>query len=479
MASRPFWHDLRDVLTRDPARIACRHRDWNGAWRNWSCAELWDGAGAFEHLHLSTDARDDGCVGWIGPNHPEILGVLAGCALMDLALVPLNHRLTVAELEALRDDCGFTWLYGEADPACVHDFARRFGQHGGDAPDPAPWPAGGSPPLILSYTSGTTGAPKGAVLTQAAVMANIAHGIALFGITPADRVLTVLPLFHMGGLAIQTLPALMAGATLILHARFEADAFFDSIRDDRPTLTLLVPAVMAALVAHPRWDAADLSCLRAVGAGSSDVPPDLIAAFHAKGVPVQQVYGMTESGPIAIAQSVAEAWAHPGSIGFPVGDCQARIGPDGEIQLRGPNLFSGYWNAPAATAAAFTADGWFRTGDAGRQDADGRFWFTDRLKHLIISGGENIAPAEVERVLLSAPGVKEAAVVGRPDSRWGEVPVAVVVPGEGFDEAAVLRHFEGRLARFKHPRAVMTADALPRTALGKVQVAALRALVGG
>ncbi len=406
-------------------------------------------------------------VGWLGLNHPSMLACLTACEEAGAALVPLNWRLSPAELQWISEDAGLRLV--------------RCGPPAGPiAPSPAAQPARGAGDVrVIAYTSGTTGRPKGAMLTAAAVQANIRHGVSLFGLTPEDRVLTVLPLFHMGGLAIQTLPALVAGARVILHPRFDADAFFDAMAQDRPTLSLLVPAVMAALAAHPRWAGADLSCLRAVGAGSSDVPPDLIAAFHAKGVPVQQVYGMTESGPIAIAQSVEEALAHPGSIGFPVGGCEARIAPDGEIQLRGPNLFTGYWNDAAATAAAFTEDGWFRTGDAGRQDQDGRFWFTDRLKHLIISGGENIAPAELERVLLSAPGVREAAVVGRPDARWGEVPVAVVVPGEGFDEAAVLRHFEGRLARFKHPRAVVTAASLPRTALGKVQVAALRALVAG
>lgn len=186
---------------------------------------------------------------------------------------------------------------------------------------------------------------------------------------------------------------------------------------------------------------------------------------------------MTESGPIAIAQTAEEAVAAPGSIGRAWGECAARIAPDGEIQLRGPNLLAGYWRDEDATRAAFTADGWFRTGDAGRVDQSGRYWFTDRLKHLIISGGENIAPAEVERVLLTAPGVREGAVIGRPDPRWGEVPVAVVVPGQGFDRDAVLRHFDGKLARFKQPRDIVTLGALPRTALGKVQLGELRRLI--
>jgi len=248
---------------------------------------------------------------------------------------------------------------------------------------------------------------------------------------------------------------------------------------------LLVPAVMQALVTHPGWAAADLASLRAVAAGASAVPLPLIAAFHARGIPVQQIYGATETAPIALCQTAAEAWAAPGSIGCPPEGCAARIvdaggglvpaGRIGEIEVRGPMLARGYWNAPEATAAAFR-DGWFRTGDLGWVDAEGRFWFSDRVSTLIISGGENIAPAEVERVLRTAPGVVEGAVCGRPDPRWGEVPVAVVVLAQGCGPAAVLAHFEGRLARFKHPRAVVVVGALPRTALGKVALPALRRL---
>jgi fatty-acyl-CoA synthase len=326
------------------------------------------------------------------------------------------------------------------------------------------------------------------VLDQRALLFNALNARHLFGLTPADRVLTVLPMFHVGGLNIQTTPALLAGAEVVLLPRFDPAAAFAAIAAHRPTLTLLVPAVMQALVAHPGWATADLTSLRAVGAGSSEVPLPLIEAFHARGIPVQQVYGATETGPIAIVQTREAALAAPGSLGQAALHGEARVvdaagreappGTPGEIQLRGPHLARGYWNAPEATAAAFR-DGWFATGDVGMQDAAGRFWFTDRLQHVIISGGENIYPAEVERVLREAPGVADGAVCGRPDPRWGEVPVAVVVPGPGFDAAAVLRHFEGQLARFKQPRDVVAVAALPRTALGKVRLDALRALARG
>lgn len=480
---------IRDALRRHaeatPDRIALRHRRLSGEVRCVSFAQIFADAAEQAGFFRETDATWDGSIGFLGPNDPKQISLLGACAALHVAQVPLNHRLSVEELRWVNTHAGFTWLSRTHDSLFRHPFGEGYegsnfaGEDGEEPTGPVRFDNPADAPLLIGYTSGTTGRPKGATLTQRQVAANIAHAQALFGFTPQDRVLTVLPLFHLGGLCIQTLPALVAGSEIILHARFEPDAFFDSLEGDKPTLTLLVPAVMAALVNHPRWPSADLSCLRAIGAGSSDVPLELIAAFHAKGVAVQQVYGMTEAGPIAIAQSVAEAWAHPGSIGFPVGDCEARIGEASEIQLRGPNLFRGYWRDDVATQAAFTQDGWFRTGDAGRVDAEGRFWFTDRLKHMIISGGENIAPAEVERVLLTAPGVREGVVIGRADPRWGEVPVAIIVAAPDADDAEILRHFEGRLARFKHPRAVVRVAALPRTALGKVQLEALRALTAG
>jgi fatty-acyl-CoA synthase len=435
-------------------------------------------------------------IAWIGYNDVAQLILAAACARLGCVLLPLNWRLSVEELRWIEQDAGYRVLMapiGEARATAEvfeHPYIADFRQRRGAEPgvhiaDPlspiSMLPEGPVPPrpvvppeapLLLCYTSGTTGRPKGALLTQTAVAANLRHAQALFGFTPADRVLTVLPLFHVGGLCIQTLPALLSGAQVLLHRRFDPDWFFDALERDKPTLTLLVPAVMQALVSHPRWADADLSCLRAVGAGSSDVPVPLIEAFHAKGVPVQQVYGATETGPIAIAQSVAEAWAAPGSIGRPVPGVEARLSPAGEILVRGPNTLRHYWPA----TPALDEDGWFATGDVGRIDEHGRWWFTDRLKHVIISGGENIYPAEVERVLCTAPGVAEGAVCGRADGRWGEVPVAVVVPGPGFSAEAVLAHFQGRLARFKHPHAVMAVPALPRTALGKVELAALRRL---
>jgi fatty-acyl-CoA synthase len=413
-------------------------------------------------------------VAFLGANHPQQLVLLFACARLGAMLLPLNWRLAGPELGFILNDAGATLL------CATPEFLAAARALRADALDvEAGWGAGEVPAVgsaddavLLVYTSGTTGRPKGAVLTQRALAVNALNGVDMHRITSADRVLTVLPLFHVGGLNIQTTPALSVGAEVVLMPRFDPAAFFALCATARPTLTLLVPAVMQALVAHPGWAGAALGSLRAIGAGSSDVPLPLIAAFHARGIPVQQVYGATETCPIAIYQSGEEALAAPGSLGKPGLQVEARLSAVGEILVRGANTLRHYW----PETPALDAEGWFATGDVGRVDEAGRWWFTDRLKHVIISGGENIYPAEVERVLRDAPGVLEGAVCGRADARWGEVPVAVVVPGPDFTRDAVLAHFHGQLARFKQPHDVVVVPALPRTALGKVEMAALRRL---
>ncbi|MGG5817616.1 AMP-binding protein [Falsiroseomonas sp. HW251] len=472
-----IWRWLERHADHAPDKVALRFEDAATTYAALACS--------VERTAAALSARGVGRgdrVGFLGQNHPSQLVLLFALARLGAIQVPLNWRLAAPEWTFILEDSGTRLLCATAEMLAS---AQAAAPHGcdvvqadalsGSGGDPVPATGEDSDPLLLVYTSGTTGRPKGALLDQRALLFNALNGLHAFDLTGADRVLTVLPLFHVGGLNIQTTPALYAGAEVILHPRFDAEAFFDAVERERPTLSLVVPAVMAALARHPRWRDADLSSLRAVGAGSSDVPVPLIEAFHAKGVPVQQIYGATETCPTAIVQTRAEALAAPGSIGRPAMHVEARLDPlSHEIQLRGPSVLRGYWKRDDALLPG----GWFPTGDVGHVDPEGRFWFTDRLKHVIISGGENIYPAEVERVLVAAPGVMEGAVVGRADPQWGEVPVAVVVPGEGFDATAVLAHFEGRIARFKRPKAVVVVEALPRTALGKVATGALKAIVG-
>jgi len=292
-------------------------------------------------------------------------------------------------------------------------------------------------------------------------------------------VLTVLPLFHSGGLNIQTTPAFYVGARVTLLRRFDPGETLTAIRELKPSMFLAVPAVIQAMIDHPMWQNTDLSCLRMIGTGSSAVPDTLIDAWHDRGVPATQIYGLTESAPTAICLPIAASERKRGAVGKPAMHCEARIvnddgdalGPDerGEIQLRGPNLLAEYFDEPELTAQAFTGE-WFHTGDIGHTDAEGFFYVDDRKKDVIISGGENIYPAELENILADMTELAEYAVVGAPNPRWGEVPVACVALREGvlLSETEILDRFQGQLARYKHPHAVHFFEQLPRNAMGKV-----------
>lgn len=418
-------------------------------------------------------------LGWLGLNSVEMLAALFACEHIGARFVPLNWRLAAAELAAIGEHAGLQQLHADEAMLPLADAVRA------QLPLPRPH-AGGhrDGDLLLAYTSGTTGRPKGAVHTAAGMAANIDAAIDAQGLDERTRALAVLPLFHVGGLAIQTLPTLAAGGCVLLHARFDPDAWFAAVAHDRPTTSLLVPAVMRALVDHPTWPQADLSSLDFANSGSQIVPAPLIEAFHARGVPVAQVWGSTETGPVSIVLRPGEALAHVGSTGRPARGVQLRLvradgrdaapGEVGEIRVRAPNLMRAYHRDDHPDS--FDREGWFHSGDLARADADGFVTVVGRSKELIISGGENVYPAEIENLLAHHPDVAECAVIGVPDARWGEVPVLAVVSraGRRVDEAALRALFDARLARFKHPRRIVVVDALPKTALGKVQRSSLR-----
>jgi fatty-acyl-CoA synthase len=437
-------------------------------------------------------------------NHPDYLVLLYACARLGAMLMPLNWRLAVPEQVFILSDASVKVLVVEQGFADVIaplksalpearivglDFAPEDGESfdallaagSGDGRNPH---VDLSTPLLIVYTSGTTGRPKGAVLRQEALVWNAVMSQHMHDMTATDRILTVLPLFHVGGLNIQTTPALQLGATVTLHPRFSPEATLGALAGDKPTLTVLVPATMQAVIEHPLWTATDPTCLRALTTGSTQVPQALVDAFTRHGVPVLQVYGSTETCPVAVYTHVGGD-QRAGSTGLPGLVCEARVvddagkevppGATGEVVVRGPNVFFEYWDNKAATAETLR-DGWYHSGDIGTRDADGHFFIHDRKKNMIISGGENIYPAEVERVLIAHPDVAEGAVIGRADPKWQEVPVAYVVrrPDATCDARTLEAHLLTQLARFKVPREYVFVDALPRNAMGKVQHFRLR-----
>ncbi len=447
-------------------------------------------------------------VAYLGLNSPEFLTLLFACARLGALFIPLNWRLASPEHTYILQDAGAKILVVEDDfreqaetmraglPDCdfvASDFSapdwQKLGEEGvfkrrfGRNPH-----VDLTLPLLLVYTSGTTGHPKGAVLTQEALQWNAFNSLHMHDMTSADRILTVLPMFHVGGLNIQTTPALYIGATVVLHRKFDPEAVFDAVEQERPDVTVLVPATIGAMMAHPRWERADFSSLRTITTGSSSVPLQMIEAFHARDVPVLQVYGSTETCPIAIYLKAGDAVAKIGSTGKPALNCEMRIvddfgsgvspGESGEILIKGPNVMHEYWGNSAATAEALQ-DGWFHTGDIGYRDRDGFVFVNDRKKDVVISGGENIYPAELEMVLAGMEEVQTAVVVGRDDAKWGQVPVAVIIPQPGaqIERETILRKFDGVLARFKHPKDVVVVEDLPSNAMGKIQKFAVRTMI--
>ena len=411
-------------------------------------------------------AKAGDSVGWLAWNDVRALALLRACEQLGLRYVPLNWRLALPELTAIARHADLQLLW--------HDHAlQSVAQQVRSAAGLPLTPASGhrADDLMLVYTSGTAGAPKGAIHTAWAMRANIAAAIDAQGLNAATRTLAVLPLFHVGGLCIQVLPTLAAGGRVRLHPRFDAGAWLRDVAAWRPSTSLLVPATMRALIEHPDWASTDLSSLAFVNAGSQVVPRDLIDAFHSRGVPVCQVYGATETGPVTLVLRPDEARAHAGKVGRPARGVEVQL-VDDEVWVRGENLARGYHRDPEA--AAFTG-GWFRTGDLAHCDARGLYEIVGRCSDVIISGGEKIHPAEIEQLALSDPAVAEAAVVGVPDPQWGEVPLLALVarPGMRVDVERLRNQLAGQLARYKQPRRIVVLDTLPKTALGKVQRALL------
>ena len=434
-------------------------------------------------------------VGYCGLNRVELFELLFASSYVGAIFVPFNNRLTANELAIQIADCtpailmaidGFEGLLTEASPgSVVHnlDVDPLVATNN----DPlAPATIGPETTVLMVYTSGTTGQAKGAMLSHDAMRYTVLNSIDHQGITGDDCIIAPLPTFHVGGLNIQTLPTLYAGGQVVLQRRFDPAAVLSQIEKYSVTQTLLVPAMLSAVAAQPNFDDTDLSSLRGINTGSSIVSAAVMQPFFDRGVPVGQVYGTTETGPTAVVLGYDEAAANIGSCGKAAAHTELRLvgpgrvdvvdGEPGELWLRGPNIFTGYWGNSQVTEDAFAPGGWFRTGDVGYRDDRGYIYISDRMKDVVISGGENIYPAELEPVLAQHPAIAEVAVVGEGDDQWGEVPVAVIVltPGAALELSDLREWCDERLARFKQPRRIRVVDALPRTALGKVKKHELR-----
>ncbi|MBL7494935.1 long-chain fatty acid--CoA ligase [Frankia sp. CNm7] len=441
-------------------------------------------------------------------NSVDFLTTIFAANHLGAAVMPLNWRLAAPELEYILDHAQARALVVDEDlialgtdatkqlpamsrivigPAAPDGWTRFADLGDGSAPPAERAQAAGDDIQRLMYTSGTTGRPKGVMITHANLAwKNYAH-ITEFGFTAADIGLACGPLYHVGALDLVTTSIIAAGGTTHIHQTFDAARVVDDIERSRITVVWMAPAMVRAVLDLPGVDERDLSSVRVLIGGGEKMPLPLIDRIQ-KVFPsawFADAYGLTETVSGDTFLDAGSIRAKRGSVGreclyleLDIWDEDSRslpAGEAGEIVLRGPKVFKGYWRDPEATERAF-AGGWFHTGDIGVRDEDGYVFIVDRLKDMILSGGENIAGSEVERVLYEHPAVLEAAVIGRPDEKWGEVPVAFVAPRPGTTVTAdeLVDHCRGSLAKFKVPKAVTFIDALPRNPSGKILKRELR-----
>jgi fatty-acyl-CoA synthase len=441
-------------------------------------------------------------VGVLAGNRPETVELFFACGRVGAALLPLNWRLAAAELAAVLDDARPALLLREerfralgddalrcaAEVAAgwtgLEDAAALAADAGAEVPDA---PVSPDDAALVLYTSGSTGRPKGALLPHRQILWNAVATATAWELGPGDVAPVSTPFFHTGGWNVFATPLWHRGGTVVLLDGFEPDAFLAAVEEEGITVALTVPTQLAMLMESPRWGR-PLPALRHFVSGGAPCPAALAARVRAAGYRFREGYGLTECGPNCFAISDAEAVRKPGSVGRPVPFLETRLatadgreaepGEPGELLLRGPQVFAGYLRDPERTAEAFTPDGWLRTGDLARRDAEGAYSICGRRKEMFISGGENVFPGEVEAALAECPGVAEVVVVGVADAKWGEVGRAFVVPRAGalLREAEVVAHARARLAGYKVPRSVVVLPAIPRLGSGKPDRRALAEL---
>ncbi|MET7683564.1 long-chain fatty acid--CoA ligase [Streptomyces sp. NPDC005423] len=481
-----------------PHRTALVHGEVSTDYRT-----LYTRTSRLAHALRARGVRRGDRVAYLGPNHPAYLETLFAAGTLGAVFVPLNTRLAAPEIAYQLADSGaralihdpthtalVAGLPGSTDVRTYvevgHDYEELLAAAGAEPIDET---VTADDTCLIMYTSGTTGRPKGAMLTHGNLVWNAVNVLVDTDLTTDERALVSAPLFHTAGLNMLTLPVLLKGGTCVLAGAFDPAATFDLIERHRITFMFGVPAMFDQLARHPRWRDADLSSLHLLTCGGSPVPTPLITAYQERGLTFLQGYGMTEASPGTLFLDAEHAVGKAGSAGVPHFFSDVRVvrpdltpveaGETGEVVVRGPHVMPGYWGLPEESAAVL-ADGWFRSGDAARVDDDGYVYIVDRMKDMIISGGENIYPAEIEDLLLAHPDIVECAVIGVADDRWGEVPRAVVVPREGtaLDPGEVLASLSGRLAKYKIPKSVVVADELPRTASGKLLKSRVRERFG-
>lgn len=439
-------------------------------------------------------------VGLLSPNAIQWPAAALGILKSGAVLVPLNARLKPAEIRKVADDAGITLVIASTALAAVATQAAALGlpfavlhfdlidthRVGADDDHSVERPA--DQPLAIIFTSGSTGQSKGVILTTQTLLSIVLENtLTQEGFRPGNVALLLLPLAFTPGLVYGLLMTTILGGTLIIEPDLNASRAVKLIEKHRVQTLFGVPVIFESLSRAEEFDSADLSSIQTAVVGGAAVPVDLLYRWAAKGVLLRQIYGMTEAGGVATATLSTEALDHPGSCGsgsiftdvkvMTEDGTLAEPGVHGEIVVRGPMVTPGYWADPVTTDAAIR-DGWLHSGDIGVTDADGRITFVDRMKDLIISGGINISPVEIEGVIGALPAVAEVVVIAATDERWGETPAAIITVTEqtALDEGTVVAHCREQLSDYKVPRyVVLRTEALPRLPSGKIDKRAIRA----
>jgi len=456
------------------------------------CARVWTDL-------CSLQQGDRVCI--LSENRVEYVDAFFAAGKSGIILVPLGTRSTAHELHQILADCGPRCLMYSAryetlakelrqlvsfeqlisldaqDDATAPSYASAIDQV---RPDPLSARLQPEDIFCLLYTSGTTGRPKGVVIPHRQIAWNAYNTVVSWQLQPTDRVQVYTPMYHAGGLTVFLTPLFAIGGSIVLHDGFDAVEIWHAFRDYKCTILFGVPTIFKMLIDSPEFAALDFRHLRWCASGGAPLPLQLLRAYQQRGLTFRQGYGLTEVGVNCFAMSDEDSLGKPGSIGKPMMFTEAKLvdpkcnqvatNEVGELCLRGPHVCGGYWNNPAATAQVLDAEGWFHTGDLARCDEDGFFYIAGRSKDMIISGGVNIYPAEIEKELLDHSAIAEVSVIGTTDEKWGEVPVAFVAlkSGANTSDLELIEFLRPRINKIKLPRQVIFVEALPRNAYGKV-----------
>jgi fatty-acyl-CoA synthase len=499
------WLTRREMLTPDKvALIDTLHDKQRITYREWNRSTNRTANFMRETLHIQKGER----IAILARNCIEYLDVWFACGKLGAIIQLLNWRLTPYELTGvLNDATPAVFIYSQEfatqtetirssatsikswisfdQPLQPGDISFSDRQQYPDSEPPEvmlEW----NDPWAICYTGGTTGLPKGAVLTHRSITANSVNTVMSWGLGPDDINIVNMPMFHTGGFNVFLAPLVHIGGTSIVCRGFDVDQVFDLIRDEHVTLLVGVPTMLIMMQQSPRWKDADLSSIKLAGSGGASCPKAIVEKFAERNIKLFTGYGLTEAGPNTFWLPPEKRLEKIGSVGYPLIHIDVKIinskgdecGTDevGELLVRGPHVCAGYWGKPKETAKAII-DGWMHTGDLARRDEDGCYYIVGRSKDMFKSGGENVYPAEIENVLHSQPSIAEAAVIGVPNEKWGEVGCAFIVlkPGMLLTTDELIAFCQIRLAKFKIPKSFKFVDSLPKTAAGKIDKVQLSA----